>query len=1084
MDQVNNLKTSMVEAFFSKNADVTGESLPKEILDNLPYMIWAKDTEGHFKFVNKVFADACGKSFEFIIGKTDFDVWDKELASSYVEDDLGVIRSGKSKSVEEQIFEKDTVKWFETHKEPLFDTSGKVIGTVGTSKDITKREYLEHQLEVQKKFLKMMIDSIPDFIFYKDAESRYLGCNKVFSQDFIGRDEKDIVGNTDREFVENKELAEFFIMKDMQVIKSKVSKTNEETIELKNGSIIEVETVKTPFFNENGEVAGLIGISRDITARKKLERGLTLQNQYSTMLLNTVPSAVLSSNNDRKIIVWNKKAEEITGFKAEEVMGKKCKLFFSCNPCRDDCEFLPPDLSPVMGLECSIKTKNGETRYVSKNVDSLKNDAGEIIGRIECFDDITLRLQNDKKLKESELRLNLSTKGGKIGMWDWNIQTGETVFNEQWANIIGYTLEELKPINIDIWKRFTHPDDLDRSNKILEKYFAGERDHYEAEVRMKHKNGNWIWILDRGEIIGWENNKPVRMVGTHININERKLAEEEARRNETLLSAVSMSVRELISNRDYFDAINKCFKVLGEASQVDRVYLFVNSYDEEGNGKTAQKLEWNSGTSEPQIGNEDLAEIPFREVESFILPLSQGKTYCGIVKELDNDYTKELLESQGIVSIMVWPIFVRNKFWGYVGFDECKYERHWSESEYAALSVFANSIEKTVDRRLIEDELEASKLSAELANKMKSQFLANMSHEIRTPMNAILGYITLLRDCTKGEEGNSYLNSIEKAGTNLMNLITDILDLSKIEAGRMELQKEFIDIFKMFEDIKEVFSLKVKEKAISLDFNLDSSIPRILFLDEVRVRQVLFNLVGNAVKFTEKGYVKVSAKAEYCTDNINKVNILIDVEDTGIGISQGAQESMFEPFRQNDGQSNKKYGGTGLGLSITKRLVEMMGGLITLKSELGEGSLFSVSIPDVLIGGDTEAEVTGFILENYAGQKYNDSKKAPKDMDNKAPKEKIYRKDDEEDDVDVELIEKLDRLHDGIWKECSKSNRLSDIKEFARQLELLGEDFNARGIYEYSNYLSEAVSSFNSKKIRELLGEFPKMLAEIKSGKK
>ena len=226
-----------------------------------------------------------------------------------------------------------------------------------------------------------------------------------------------------------------------------------------------------------------------------------------------------------------------------------------------------------------------------------------------------------------------------------------------------------------------------------------------------------------------------------------------------------------------------------------------------------------------------------------------------------------------------------------------------------------------------------------------SRFLTNMSHEIRTPVNAVLEYTALLKERIKGEEEASYLKSIEKAGTNLMNLITDILDLSKIESGRMKIQKEFIDVYKLFEDIKDIFSLKVKEKAISLDLLIDPSIPRVLLLDEMRVRQVLFNLVlfnlvGNAVKFTEKGHVTISAKAEFLAGDTKKAYISIDVKDTGIGISKEEQEEIFEPFSQNHDKSDRALGSTGLGLSITKRLVEMMGGIITLESKLGEGACF------------------------------------------------------------------------------------------------------------------------------------------------
>ncbi|NLL68437.1 MAG: hypothetical protein GX236_12235 [Clostridiaceae bacterium] len=343
-----------------------------------------------------------------------------------------------------------------------------------------------------------------------------------------------------------------------------------------------------------------------------------------------------------------------------------------------------------------------------------------------------------------------------------------------------------------------------------------------------------------------------------------------------------------------------------------------------------------------------------------------------------------------------------------------------------------------------------------------SRFLTNMSHEIRTPVNAVLEYTALLKERIKGEEEASYLKSIEKAGTNLMNLITDILDLSKIESGRMKIQKEFIDVYKLFEDIKDIFSLKVKEKAISLDLLIDPSIPRVLLLDEMRVRQVLFNLVGNAVKFTEKGHVTISAKAEFLAGDTKKAYISIDVKDTGIGISKEEQEEIFEPFSQNHDKSDRALGSTGLGLSITKRLVEMMGGIITLESKLGEGSLFSVRIPDIVIGSETEAEVADLISKSQTDNH-------DKEGSDKAP----Y--------LNEILIKKLDLLYKGIWKECNKSHRRADVKEFARQLWELGEIFNVKEINKYSKHLYDAAVSFNTERIKELLGEFPQMLEAFQS---
>ncbi len=261
------------------------------------------------------------------------------------------------------------------------------------------------------------------------------------------------------------------------------------------------------------------------------------------------------------------------------------------------------------------------------------------------------------------------------------------------------------------------------------------------------------------------------------------------------------------------------------------------------------------------------------------------------------------------------------------------------------------------------DTLKQAKEAAESANAAKSEFLANMSHEIRTPMNAILGFSELLRTQMAASKDRNYLDAITSSGRTLLTLINDILDLSKIEAGKLELQYEPVSVARVVDEIQKVFSIKAGEKGIQLLTEIDPKLPRGLMLDEVRLRQVLFNVVGNALKFTEKGHVKISAWAEGEEKaesgkgkgergqewDETRVTLILEVSDTGIGIPKGQQEHIFGAFSQVAGQSTRKFGGTGLGLTITKRLTEMMHGVITVESEPGKGSTFRFTFPNIAI---------------------------------------------------------------------------------------------------------------------------------------
>jgi len=263
---------------------------------------------------------------------------------------------------------------------------------------------------------------------------------------------------------------------------------------------------------------------------------------------------------------------------------------------------------------------------------------------------------------------------------------------------------------------------------------------------------------------------------------------------------------------------------------------------------------------------------------------------------------------------------------------------------------FITSISDITESKNYENELTIAKIEAEKANLTKSEFLANMSHEIRTPLNAVLGYAELLNLIVEDKIQKDYTGSIISSGRSLLNLINDILDLSKIEAGKLELMFEYVNTNSFFNEFKRIFSHKMMEKGLELRYEIESGIPEGIYIDEVRLRQILFNLLGNAIKFTENGYVKLKVYVEnpqlitYRKDKTKEfIDLIIEIEDTGIGISKEFQKELFKPFMQQN--QTKKFGGTGLGLSITQRLLALMNGTIQVQSELNKGSIFKVIIP-------------------------------------------------------------------------------------------------------------------------------------------
>ena len=1163
------------------------------IIAAMPDLIFVIDKKGTYTEVYAANLLLLPFPVDEIIGRTLTDFFDKERAADYLQYIHDCIQNQKLFSFEYNMTIENKLNYYEARITPY--GKDKILSVV---RNIT----VDKEKEAELKKLSLAVKQSPVSVVITDTKGNIEYANPAFEL-ATGYSYEEIKGKNPRILKSGK--MDDAIYRDLwETITAGKDWHGEWINKKKNGEFFWEDISISPVYGEAGEISNYLAVKQDITKRKEaenkiielnetleqkvLERTSQLKESHNRLhkIANRVPGVVyqykLCPDGSSCFPYASGGIREIYRVTPEEVIEDATAVFKNLHP--EDFDGVVESIQTsaknmeLWKHEYRVKFDDGTICWLAGNAMPQHEADGSTLWN-GFITDITKRREVDATLVFEKQQLASILEGTNVGTWEWNIQTGETVYNERWAEILGYTLEEISPVSIEIWMNYSHPDDLKVSGELLEQHFKGELDYYSLESRMKHKNGNWVWVLDRGKVHLWDaDGKPLLMSGTHQDITEQK----HAREFENILLQLSLLINKT-KNEDINSTINYALVKIGSFLYADRAYIFELS---ELSNTMSNTYEWCYEGISPEI--ENLQDLPLTIFPMWMKSLrSKENIQIDSVKDLPESWSaeREILEPQGIQSLLAIPILNNDNLMGFLGLDFVRSTKECNQSETNNLRVWANmlagllskqraeqilnqtrlnyetffntiddflfvlneqgniihtnnrvineleySIEELLDqsvlmvhpperreeagrilgemlagttsfcsvpllsktghyipvetrlnpgfwngkpvifgvskdvtkmelseqkfasafqsnsammsistfeegkyidvnkalceilgysrdeiigstnellgiyidseirqniisrikqdiqvhdeevlmqtktgeiktclvstdsiyigeerctlsvtiditaRKIAEEELKKARQEAEKANLSKSEFLSRMSHELRTPMNSILGFAQIMEMSELNPSHKKRVNHILNNGNHLLKLINEVLDIAGIESGKLTFIIEPVQVIGIINEVLDVVLIAANKNNVTLELIDSPSNQFFVKADNLRLKQVLINLITNAMKYNkESGFVKISTELK-STEIPGSSKLRISIHDSGIGIKAENISKLFQPF-ERIGADESEIEGTGLGLSIVMKLTKAMGGTVGVESDLGVGSTFWIELP-------------------------------------------------------------------------------------------------------------------------------------------
>jgi PAS domain S-box-containing protein len=775
---------------------------------------------------------------------------------------------------------------------PILDDNGEASSVAVYSKDVTDTTLAEQAHKQSEAQYKRIVETANEGIIGMDTDDRITYANQI-TADFFGYAITEIIGTPFSSMLLPEDQDDHKIR--MKHRREGKRERYERRFVRKDGSIVWGLVSATPILAEDGRHLGAFSMVTNISAAKEAERLIRKSEERYRRIVETANEGVLYTQQDGIIAFVNKVMCDMLGFTVVELLGKPVDMLM-----------FPEDLDDLKGhlarrrrglsdqFERRYRHKNGHGVWTLISASPIFGDDKSYQGALGMITDISDRKWAEEELKKSEQNYRNIYENSVEGLYQSTPNGSFYSVNPAMARLMGYDSPDdlIDSITNIATQFYTNPD----KRKILQEKLNEDGEILDFEIRLTRKDGSFIWVSENARAILDEDGRPVMYEGSVVDISKRKQAEEELRRNQELLNEV-----QRIS--------------LTGGWEIDMM---------------TNETHWTDGQF--QLHGLEPGKVPddiHRFFEFYVHPGDHTELIKGWRKVL-REKTPVELEYRSIKADGDEAIFM-----GVIIPDMDKSGK--------IRRVFGSTRDVTMER-MAEKELKRAMTEAEAANLAKSEFLANMSHEIRTPLNGLLGMLQLLQFTKLGEEQRDYLDTAIGSGRSLLQILNDVLDLSKIESGKLELDEYDFELGDLLNSVVAVFQQQAKSRGLDISWIIDESLPRHFIGDKGRLRQVLFNLVGNASKFTETGTVTVEAYPLKTKLKSGKTLLYFSITDTGIGIPDDKLHRIFDPFTQVDGSFSRKYQGTGLGLGIVHRLTSLMGGTIALSSQVGKGTSINFTI--------------------------------------------------------------------------------------------------------------------------------------------